>query len=582
MKKIAFHSNQLSIRGTEIALYQYAKYNEEILGNKSVIMTFPNRDMGAYQKFVDRFEVVIMEFSEYENYLKQNNFDCLYITKMGVNDGHFLESIKTIVHSVFRYNEPHGHEYMFISDWLAKDQGYSPSTNSLPYICEPLPIVEDNLRNSLNIPSDAKVFGAYAGREQFDINFVKEVIKDIVRKDPKMFFIFMNILEFDNHPNIKFLPSSYDLVKKSEFVNTCDYMIHARNQGETFGLAIAEFSLAGKPVITYGGSEERAHIEMLGEYGIIYNNPEELKDIFENTQKYLKYENYSIPYLIFSPENVMKKFNTLINTKNIINKDLKVLKVVNDNFTINVLANDSCGRSMFKNKSWEPHITQILKRNFQPDSVFVDVGSNYGWHSIISSPFCDMVYSFEPQKVIYDIQNTNITENNISNIKLFNCGIGNSNDIKEMSPIDYNVMSNMGDLSISVGGEAIEVRTLDSFQFPKVDFIKIDVQGYEKYVLEGAKNTITTSKPMIIIEMEDFQLKKFNYNVTELFELLRSLDYYIYFLDFDYPADHVCIHKDKLNKFIQTNNQYIKPLISSNNLNHNIENGVTEKIIYNQ
>jgi len=43
MKKIAFHSNQLSIRGTEVALYQYAKYNEEILGNKSVIFLLKNR-----------------------------------------------------------------------------------------------------------------------------------------------------------------------------------------------------------------------------------------------------------------------------------------------------------------------------------------------------------------------------------------------------------------------------------------------------------------------------------------------------------------------------------------------------------
>ena len=50
-KKIAFHTNQLSIRGTEVALFQYAKYNEEILGNKSVIFTFPNRDMSAYEKF---------------------------------------------------------------------------------------------------------------------------------------------------------------------------------------------------------------------------------------------------------------------------------------------------------------------------------------------------------------------------------------------------------------------------------------------------------------------------------------------------------------------------------------------------
>ena len=82
--------------------------------------------------------------------------------------------------------------------------------------------------------------------------------------------------------------------------------------------------------------------------------------------------------------------------------------------------------------------------------------------------------------------------------------------------------------------------------------------------------------------MEDHQLRKFNYGVVELFEQLRSLDYYIYFLDYHYPSDHVCVHKDKLNEFIQINSQYIKPLTESNNLNHNVENGVTEKIIYDQ
>ena len=262
---------------------------------------------------------------------------------------------------------------------------------------------------------------------------------------------------------------------------------------------------------------------------------------------------------------------------------MNILKVVTDNFTVNTLSNDWCGLSIFNNKSWEPHITQLLKRNFNLDSVFVDVGSNYGWHAIKSSPFCNIVYSFEPQKLIHNIQNTSIVENNISNIQLFNCGIGNTNETKEMSPIDYNNPSiNMGDLSVGIGGESIEIKTLDSFQFPKVDFIKIDVQGYEKYVLEGSKNTITTSKPTIIIEMEDHQLRKFNYGVVELFEQLRSLDYYIYFLDYHYPSDHVCVHKDKLNEFIQINSQYIKPLTESNNLNRNVENGVTEKIIYDQ
>jgi FkbM family methyltransferase len=262
---------------------------------------------------------------------------------------------------------------------------------------------------------------------------------------------------------------------------------------------------------------------------------------------------------------------------------MNILKTQTDNLIINTLPNDWCGNSIHNKKSWEPHITKLLNRNFKSDSVFVDVGSNYGWHSIKSSPYCNTVYSFEPQKLIHDIQNTSIIENFLTNINLFNCGIGDTNEIKEMSPIDYNNPSiNMGDLSVGIGGESIEVRTLDSFQIPKVDFIKIDVQGYEKYVLEGGKNTIMSSKPTIIIEMEDHQLRRFNYGVVELFEQLRSMDYYIYFLDYHYPSDHVCVHKDNLNEFTQINSQYIKPLTESNDLNRNIENGVTEKIIYDQ
>ena len=197
---------------------------------------------------------------------------------------------------------------------------------------------------------------------------------------------------------------------------------------------------------------------------------------------------------------------------------MNTLKTHTDNFIINTFPNDWVGVSINKSKSWEPHITTLLNRNFNSDSVFVDAGSNYGWHSIKSSLFCKMVYSFEPQKYIHDLQKLSITENNISNIKLFNCGLGDVNEYKEMSPIKYDSASiNMGDLSVGSGGEKIEIKTIDSLEISKVDFIKIDVQGYEKHVLIGSKNTIKNSKPIIIIEMENHQLKRFGYDATENF-----------------------------------------------------------------
>ena len=312
MNKIAFHTNQLSIRGTEVAIYQYAKYNEDILGNKSVIFTFPNRDMSAYEKFKERFEVVILEWWDYEQYLTDNNFDYLYLIKMGVNDGYCLTKIPTLVHAVFRFNDPHGHKYFYVSDWLAKDQGYNAETHSLPHICEKLPPSEYNFREENQIPLNATVFGGYGGSTEFNIESVKNAIRDVVRKRDDIYFIFMNFTPFDEHPQVKFFPGNYDLKEKSAFVDACDAMIHARSGGETFGLAVSEFALENKPIITYGLSGERSHIEILGERGIYYKSKEDVYDIFSNLKNYIKHNDYYTPYLQFSPEIIMNKFNTFL------------------------------------------------------------------------------------------------------------------------------------------------------------------------------------------------------------------------------------------------------------------------------
>lgn len=312
MKKIAFHANQLSLRGTEIALFTYAKYNEDILGNKSVIFSSPNNNLDALEKFQDRFEVKLLHFYEYEQYLRENNFDYLYVIKGGDNDGLCVNTTPTLVHAVFRNNDPHGHKYFYVSDWLCKDQGYSVETHSLPHICEKLPSPKYNLRLKLGISHTSKVFGCYGGATEFNIQSVKDAIIDTVNSRTDIEFIFMNINEFYNHPQIKFLPGTYDLEEKSAFVNACDAMIHARSGGETFGLAISEFALENKPVITYELSGERSHIEILGERGIYYKGREDVFDIFNNLEKYIKYSDYYTPYLQFSPEIIMNKFNTFL------------------------------------------------------------------------------------------------------------------------------------------------------------------------------------------------------------------------------------------------------------------------------
>jgi len=251
-----------------------------------------------------------------------------------------------------------------------------------------------------------------------------------------------------------------------------------------------------------------------------------------------------------------------------------------DNLSFYMISNDWSGASLLQHeKYWEPHITKVLDRNLKLDSVLVDVGSNYGWHSIMSSSKCRKIYSFEPQKLMFEIQLSSITKNDITNIEVFNCGLGEENKESEMNPIDYKSSVHIGDLSVGLGGEKIEIKTMDSIITEKVDFIKIDVQGYEKYVLLGAQQIIRNYKPTIVIEIEAHQLLRFKYTLEELFSLIRSFGYHIFFLDYFYPSDHICVHQDKVEDFRKLNSEFIKPNETNNELNHNLYFGVTEKIV---
>ena len=315
MKKIAFYDNNLTLRGTSNALYNYALYNEKILGNKSIILSKPDDNLNlAKEKFKQKFEVFDCWFNQSgtQGFLNEQNVDFFYVIKEGkLTDGIVLTETPTLVHSVFCHNDPHGHKYAYVSDWLAKNQGYNPETHSVPNIVDKLPNPLYDLREKLGIPKNKIVFGCYAGLTEFNISWVHEVINKVVNERDDIVFLFMNINEFVKNKNIIFLPGTWVLEEKSAFINACDAMIHARMYGETFGLSCGEFSLQNKPVITYAGSFEKSHIEILGDMGIYYNNYVELYDILSNLKNYIKYSDYTLPYNKFNPETIMEKFNKI-------------------------------------------------------------------------------------------------------------------------------------------------------------------------------------------------------------------------------------------------------------------------------
>lgn len=324
--KILFHENELNYRGTSIALYDYADFNEKYLGNESLIIYDKNcktNHIAGIEKFKKRFQVFEYEdFSEVDEIIRKNNVELFYAIKNGDNDGVISKECKTAVHSVFKHYEPHGDIYAYVSEWLSHEMtnGKSPF---VPHMVNFEQQIHDDLRTELDIPKEAKVFGYFGGAQSFNIKFAQQTAKKIASKYKDIYFIFMGVDTFVKKKwwkalpkNIIFLPANSDVIYKQKFINTCNALLHARERGETFGITVAEFALKGKPIITFGDSPEKAHIQELKDKGYYYHNEKELENlILESNLSLSASENYHK----FLPQPVMDKFKEVfINSKTIL------------------------------------------------------------------------------------------------------------------------------------------------------------------------------------------------------------------------------------------------------------------------
>lgn len=322
---IGFFTRHFTERGTEVAIYDYAKYNEEILNNKSYIICFNVEtqrkhnfplERHSYEKFNKRFEIIeINDIYDMKIIIEKYNLSFFYTITYGggndiyqFNDKNIWNNCKTIKHCVFDTTYPESDFYISISTML--NQKYNTNIPVIPHIVD-LPICHDNLRSELFIPQDSIVFGRYGGITEFNIHITHEAIIKYLDLDPNCYFLFMNTAIFYEHPRIIYLDKNVDLNFKVKFINTCHAMIHARQMGETFGLAIAEFSSKNKPIITCVCGDLE-HIKILDDRAIIYDSEEELIKIFKNIKYIINSRNDWNAYKSYSPIFIMNLFKKYI------------------------------------------------------------------------------------------------------------------------------------------------------------------------------------------------------------------------------------------------------------------------------
>jgi FkbM family methyltransferase len=140
------------------------------------------------------------------------------------------------------------------------------------------------------------------------------------------------------------------------------------------------------------------------------------------------------------------------------------------------------------------------------------------------------VISFEPNKESYNYFVENITLNNVENITLYNKGVYNKSTFCKV--VQHGVNTNTGCFYIKEcnknDDESIEVIKLDDLDInDNVDFIKINTEGSELQVLEGASNLINKYKPLIQVETNHCSYKYFGYRKDKIYDFMKHHDYKI-------------------------------------------------------
>ncbi len=215
--------------------------------------------------------------------------------------------------------------------------------------------------------------------------------------------------------------------------------------------------------------------------------------------------------------------------------------------------NDHIQKYLLEGKQWNSEIIEIIKNYINKYNLqhFVNIGSHIGTVSLPISLYINNVTAIEAYPPTYNYLCENIELNNITNINTINIAVGNKDDIiyfmseEKVCPIE-----NVNRISENSGGMHVfteldiehnirsanltdkkiqgQMKKFNDLNINKFDIMLVDIEGFEYYFLQGAKETLLKYKPIIIIEIWDNnKRKKENMKTTREFiiDYIKQLNY---------------------------------------------------------
>ena len=203
-----------------------------------------------------------------------------------------------------------------------------------------------------------------------------------------------------------------------------------------------------------------------------------------------------------------------------------------------VARNDDLGRPLRKGK-FEPAELRFVGRYLQPDMVVLDIGAHHGLYTLLASGLVGArgkVFAFEPSDRERKALSLHTILNRCKNVQVFSLALGKETTEADLYVVDASsggcnsLRPPASDVLATSYPQRVHVVRLDDqlalLKIDHVDFMKLDVEGGELAVLQGAQQLLARRpRPVILAEVQDVRTQPWGYRAREIIDYLRERGY---------------------------------------------------------
>jgi FkbM family methyltransferase len=213
------------------------------------------------------------------------------------------------------------------------------------------------------------------------------------------------------------------------------------------------------------------------------------------------------------------------------NLRIPVRTKLNNGMTVWVLLADEVGEAIRRRGCNELETVKIVMSHLSKEAIFFDLGAHIGQYTLVASPLCRAVHSFEAVPETFDLLRRNVQVNGLANVFANPCAVSDScgevtifeGDLSSIDRSSLRAPPCSSGKSFVVPSTSLDAYVTKHQAAP--DLIKIDVEGAEIAVLRGASNLLRERHPTLIVEIDEVNQRRFGFTADDLVRELKGFGY---------------------------------------------------------